>query len=612
MISLVEKFKQLIMSSHKSHTIICDIDDLLNYEEFQLAIAEEKYNIIKPKTGLELRIIFEKEVRNSKKKYLIIAPTNYKPLPDIDILVYFKSVSLKDFFPHLESSAIKGLNFNSLNLLFSIKIFEDLGYEQTIKFVLENIYNLDFDTLTKVKARERILNALIVVFLGKNNVNLAVSKFLTDLAKLYFPNLSKSTIDKHKLTNYLNEIWSKFVRSNEKEIDFEDPILNKNFGFLFLFEILKPIKVIAEHIQLIPKSLRVGVFVDGNENIDNELETLTQYLEQKIQSVEDSHDDWFTLIQILAKAKLKQLQTKNESLINNFTRLESLTNKRFQQFIDNIYWSLFSLSGIKKPIVVTRILDFVKAQPYKKKAIFVLDGMNYWQALLLLKELQKKGINVTPKTTLAYIPSITAWSRQAIFKGGKPILSEDNSKENSSFKNFWQQHNYAKTQIDFMKVGLYKDLDLTQVSSNTEILGIVCNDLDDMMHGITIGNKELKSSTEQWINESRIINGIESLKNKGYYICITSDHGNVCATGIKNLKIIEKVGTPSRSKRHLLFSNDLLQANFITQNPNLNLGVKDNSVFLRNEDAFTTEGTKIITHGGSHFWEVLIPFIEIK
>ena len=293
-------------------------------------------------------------------------------------------------------------------------------------------------------------------------------------------------------------------------------------------------------------------------------------------------------------------------------RVEIIANNRFQQFINNTYWSLFSLSGSKKPVVVSRILEYIKVQPHKKKALIVLDGMNYWQSILLIKELHKKGIEVNSKTTLAYIPSITAWSRQAIFKGSKPILSEDNSKEDSLFTSFWEGYNYASTQIDFIKVGLYKDLDLTEISSNTEILGIVCNDLDDMMHGITMGNKELKSSTEQWINQSRIINSIEFLKNNGYHIYITTDHGNVCATGIKNLKLNDKVGTPSRSKRHLLFSNNILQANFLKQNPNLTVGIKDNSIFLRNDDAFALEGTKIITHGGAHFWEVLIPFIEIQ
>ena len=207
-----------------------------------------------------------------------------------------------------------------MSLLFNIKTFDELGREQTIKFVLENIYNLDFDTLTKVKAKERILNALIVVFLGKNNVNLAIAKYLTELAKPLFPSLCKSILDKNKLCNYLIEAWSQYVINNKSEIEFEDQILNKNIGYLFLFEIIPSIKVSQNRFEEIPNSLKIGVFVDENENNDNELTKLVQYLEEKIQSVEDSYEDWFTLIQIFAKTKLRQLQSQNQELIDNYCK----------------------------------------------------------------------------------------------------------------------------------------------------------------------------------------------------------------------------------------------------------------------------------------------------
>ncbi len=42
------------------------------------------------------------------------APVNYNPLPDIEILVHFKAVGLKQVFPNLDSKAIKGLSFNAL------------------------------------------------------------------------------------------------------------------------------------------------------------------------------------------------------------------------------------------------------------------------------------------------------------------------------------------------------------------------------------------------------------------------------------------------------------------------------------------------------------------
>ena len=113
------------------------------------------------------------------------------------------------------------------------------------------------------------------------------------------------------------------------------------------------------------------------------------------------------------------------------------------------------------------------------------------------------------------------------------------------------------------------------------------------------------------IAKSKIINTIASLRSHGFKVYITTDHGNLEATGIKNLKLKDKVGSLSRSKRYIHFSNETMLANFREQNPLLTIGIKGNSVYLRQEEAFTDENSKIITHGGSHLWEVLIPFIEI-
>jgi PglZ domain len=140
----------------------------------------------------------------------------------------------------------------------------------------------------------------------------------------------------------------------------------------------------------------------------------------------------------------------------------------------------------------------------------------------------------------------------------------------------------------------------------------VCNDLDDIMHGSILGNSQLKTSTEQWIEKSKIVQSISELKAKGFQIYITADHGNIEAIGLKNLTLKEKVGALSRGKRHLHFTNETLLENFLEQNQNLLLGKKGLSVYLKQQEAFTTENSQVITHGGSHLWEVIVPFISIN
>jgi hypothetical protein len=306
------------------------------------------------------------------------------------------------------------------------------------------------------------------------------------------------------------------------------------------------------------------------------------------------------------------LLSENEELKGNYQRIENSFNIRFQRFVDNTYGSLFSLSGVRKPVVVSRILEHINAKPAKKKALLVIDGMNYWQWNILGKALSNADINFTSNASLAFIPTITAWSRQAIFKGDKPDLSADNSKEAKLFETYWLYQGVPSFQIDFKKFSVNDPIAIESITPDTTILGLVCNDLDDIMHGSILGNGQLKTSTEQWIVKSKIVNTISALKAKGFQVYITADHGNIEATGLKNLTFKDKLGALSRGKRHLHFTNETLLDSFMELNTNIEVGKKGLSLYLKKQEAFTTENSQVITHGGSHLWEVIVPFISIN
>ena len=608
----IDKYKKLVISSHKQHIIIADQDSLFEYEELQQAFENDGFKLITCKTALAVRLAFELQVREASAKYLIIAPSNYFPLPDIEMLVHFQALGLTKLFPNLDAKAIKGLSFNALCLLSNIKPYEELSHDKTLKFLLENLYNVDFDTLTNSKAKERILNALITVLLEKNGINEPLTKFLSTITKPYFPALVTKGLTKINLVNFIQEQWQSFVDKGNSELDFNESLLNKSLGYLFAFEYLKPVQVSPKKYESFAKPLKIGIFVDQQGHNDNELEGLIEYLKQQLEIIEDIADQWFKIIQIMANAKLKYLLSENEELKGNYQRIENSFNIRFQRFVDNTYGSLFSLSGVRKPVVVSRILEHINAKPAKKKALLVIDGMNYWQWNILGKALSNADINFTSNASLAFIPTITAWSRQAIFKGDKPDLSADNSKEAKLFETYWLNQGVPSFQIDFKKFSVNDPIAIESITADTTILGLVCNDLDDIMHGSILGNGQLKTSTEQWIVKSKIVNTISALKTKGFQIYITADHGNIEATGLKNLTLKDKLGALSRGKRHLHFTNETLLDSFMELNTSIEVGKKGLSLYLKKQEAFTTENSQVITHGGSHLWEVIVPFISIN
>jgi hypothetical protein len=74
----------------------------------------------------------------------------------------------------------------------------------------------------------------------------------------------------------------------------------------------------------------------------------------------------------------------------------------------------------------------------------------------------------------------------------------------------------------------------------------------------------------------------------------------------------DKLGALSRGKRHLHFTNETLLESFMELNTNIEVGKKGLSLYLKKQEAFTTENSQVITHGGSHLWEVIVPFISIN
>ena len=608
----IDKYKNIVVATHKQHIIVADLDNLFEYPELTNAFESEGFHVILSKTELNVRVQFELQVRESENRFLIVAPANYRPLPDLEMQVNFQAIGLAQLFPNLDAKAIKGLSFNALSLLSNIKHYDELSYDKSVKFLLENLYNVDFDILTKSKAKERVLNALITVLLEKNGVNNAVAHFLTGFSKPYFPDLVSGGLTKPNLLKFIQEQWELFVEGGTSILDFNEPLLNRSLGYLFAFEYLKPVKISPPNYESFPKPLKIGVYIDEHGQNDNELEGIIEYLRQQLESIEDIADQWFKTIQILSNAKIKSLISKDSALKASYAQLEISFNNRFQRFIDNTYGSLFSLSGVRKPVVVSRILEHINAKPAKRKALLVIDCMNYWQWTLLSNALANSGVTFSSNASLAFIPTITAWSRQSIFKGDKPNLNENNSKEGKLFERFWMNKGIPAHQIQYQRFSVSEPLSANNISDDVALLGLVCNDLDNIMHGSILGNDHLKVSTEQWIEKSGIVKNIVDLRARGFDVYITADHGNIESRGIKNLTLKEKIGSISRSKRHLHFTNDTLLENFKTLNPSLPVGFKGLSIYLKNDEAFTLENKQVITHGGSHFWEVIVPFISIN
>ena len=123
----------------------------------------------------------------------------------------------------------------------------------------------------------------------------------------------------------------------------------------------------------------------------------------------------------------------------------------------------------------------------------------------------------------------------------------------------------------------------------------------------------LLACTEAWAR--RFARTIASLKDQGFTIYITTDHGNLLSVGETPLSSAEKTHLfqdGSRGARHLIYDAEAPLQEFLSVHDASPFLVHDNWLVYRGEEAFAKAGKRQITHGGSHLLEVAIPFITIQ
>lgn len=286
-------------------------------------------------------------------------------------------------------------------------------------------------------------------------------------------------------------------------------------------------------------------------------------------------------------------------------------NRDFQRWVDESYFAMLNSNTLLRPKSVNNILPHL-GENYGNDdslALIVVDGLSFWQYAVLSDYLHHEGIPTTDATTLAWIPTITMLSRQAIFRGSSPLqdYKQNPVNERRLWQDYWQQRGVPGFAIQYLS-----DSDEFAVNEGVRRLAYVTVEMDEKMHSST-DYRDLLSLTENWC--PRIAEKIETLRRMGYRIFLTTDHGSVLSHGWQPISSVEKVflyKDGSRGKRHLIYNELAHKEDFLRHHSGeVDLLSRDNWLAARTDFCFAREGQQIITHGGCHLWEVVIPFVTI-
>lgn len=582
-----ETIIQKVTPSTNKPIIVIDSQKYLEITEVQDRLTQEYYKLIFVKPGIQVRMEYELEVKGREKTILVITG-KYPLVDDMKESAFVVDLKPKDIFRNFDENAISGLSFNALSTIDSLSIFNELSYEETIQFMLENLYGIDFQAWKLNKSKERCLAILISVYTNNEKPNKAINDFLENIGKPYFGTKVKDFSDKQKLLEFINALKS-------EEINFENPMLAKEIANL-----------------KITGSIENNIESKQEKDLQKLINELFEFLTERIKTIGDQYKDWFEIAPKLGELGYAIFELNNKEYFDKYNEILNTINNRFQFFVNNHYDSLFSMSGLRHPITIDKVQDYIAASTKNNKIAFiVIDGMNYWQWTLLKHYLENEKLNVEEKTTLSWLPSITAWARQSIFAGKKPDLTITNRTEGDLFKKYWiEKHQKQTYQVSYEAVKNNEKIKLP--SSDVTVAGFVTNGLDELMHGNILGYEQLFINTKLWIEKSCICDAVKELRNAGYEVYISTDHGNIEAELNLKLTAGQKTVMLSKSKRFVQFDTEEQAITFIENNKEYRLGKKDKSVYFRDTNGFGSSGEKVITHGGSHILELLIPVGVIK
>jgi len=311
-----------------------------------------------------------------------------------------------------------------------------------------------------------------------------------------------------------------------------------------------------------------------------------------------------------------------------FNAVTDALDARFETWLHARYASLSSVGHLPRPSLVHQIPHYLAHGLGRgaRRALIVVDGLAVDQWVLVRSALSKQGIGARDEgVAAAWIPSLTAVSRQSIFAGEPPLLFGTDlgttAKEPAHWGRFWGDRGLQKPEIAYICQKLQED-DApfaervgAMIDRRVRALGIVVGTIDAMLHGIVTGSDGLHASVRHWAERGSLAAIVKSLLGAGFDVWLTADHGNLEAHGIGRPAVGEL--PQERSERVHIFKDALTRDGLARLYPGmvpwLGPGLPSHyaPILAPGRGAFVPEGRSTVTHGGASFQEVLVPFVQL-
>lgn len=631
-------------------TLVADPDGLMIEEGILSAIRGRGFEVIPFHDPVAFRFAYESQYRQrwdrGENTELVVVlrseEDDLRSLP-FDLLRAGRRLPtfrLAHIFPKLSNPIIQALDRSLLDALYNAYVPYDggeLGDRSTKSFVLRSVFGCAPELAKTPADALRLLcekHAKGDRFPAQLNEH--VVEVLRANAALSGWPLEKLVPDRDAFLHWLQDQWPPFVArlsaGDQSQLSSADVPFHEVRAYvdtLFLDGALRPVPF--ENVDKLPEWAKVGVVVDAVGNAHRRLAALLERIASDFPAADAPYKGWQQFAWRWAEVLVlkTELGTALEAtLASQVDALHESIEARFGTWMLSRFGNLANLvERDGRPVMLHHVARYLAARRApageERQALLVIDGLAIDQWLVIRDALAKASptLRMDESGVFAWVPTLTAVSRQTIFAGEIPLLFADSlgttAKDEKHWRRVWEDVNVPSVAIGYRRglgaVGGPRIDDLIE-HPKMQVLGLVINTVDDIMHGMMLGTVGMHQSVKLWAEQGYLAGLIERLQSAGFAVYMTSDHGNIEATG--RGKLWEGSLVETRGERARTYDSELFREQARRECPEAiiwpgaGLPQETKVLLARGRDAFVLKGERLVAHGGIALEEAVVPFVR--
>lgn len=649
-------------------TLVADPDGLLLEEGILEAIRGRGFALLSYEDPVAFRYAYESGFRSrwdrgEEADLVVLLQTGAGELDSLpyDLLQVGRklSFSLGDIFPDLSYPVVAALDRSDLDVLYAAQekyVTGRLGDNATKEFILRHVFEIALEMIREPKDLLRVL--LRRHYRGQRVPAVIDERFIQLLRwNDTFDGWPLEAIvpDREAFFAFLQERWPVFLDrmaakagwdiaretgetyglafAGPADLPFDDGDVRVYIDSLFLERLLQPLPH-KEAAVLSGTWAGIGVRTDPAGDRQRRLGRLVKKLRSSLPAERARYRDWLRfargwaeLVALIYEPEEASDGTGTEEF-REFRELQALVDTAFAAWLAGSYVGLINLPPAP-PVMLHHVPRYLaryrEENPRDKIALLVLDGLSFdqWITIREVLALKQPAFGFRENAVFAWIPTVTAVSRQAIFAARPPALFPDSifttEREPVLWMQFWVGQGLAQKEIVYARGlgdGTLENVKDFLSRPGVRIAGLVVDKVDRIMHGMELGTAGMHNQVRQWAWQSYLTDLLGFLLDEGFRVFLTSDHGNIEAAGCG--RPVEGAAADLRGERVRVFSDALLREKVSGRFPGTlqwpSLGLPENYLPLiaPGRQAYVHRGERVICHGGLCLEEVIVPLVQVE